>query len=326
MTVSFVLNNRQGEVSEETRERVLRIVRELGYRPPTSRGATREICTFGVVAGIEGDSLLEAGYHNSVLHAVLAATDQLKHNLTLFTNSLFHTDTHQSLRVYCDGRCDGIIIIAPLIGSPLAEALHERGIPFVIIGDEDPSGRYYCVDLNNSQEARLITEVLIERGHRRIGFIGGPNFVNSAVLRLEGFRAAMAAHGLPVEEAYVLDNLVLNVEVEERVRILLRRPEEQRPTALVCWNDKAMQHVNRICKVLNVGVPHDLSLIGIDDEPGFANSIPPPTTLRQPYREIGRTAVSMLVEQIRGGSGTPHTRYVKGMLVLRDSVAGPGGL
>src|ERR1051326_5915105 len=133
MTVSHVINGKLSEVSEETRERVLKAVRDMGYRPSPRVASVQErtICNLGVVAGVPGDTLMFPGYYTEILTHLLKATDALGHNITLFTNNLLHTDTPRSLRVYCDGRCDGLIVIAPRPGSQLVQALQARGFPFV---------------------------------------------------------------------------------------------------------------------------------------------------------------------------------------------------
>src|SRR5579863_156015 len=108
MTVSFVLNNHPGQVSEETRERVMRAVREMGYRPTAVKAADRRLMnTLGVVSGVPTESLMQHGYYSRILRAALVKADATRQNVTLFSSSLLHVHTHRSIRVYCDGRCDG---------------------------------------------------------------------------------------------------------------------------------------------------------------------------------------------------------------------------
>src|SRR5271166_6498402 len=137
MTVSFVLNNKPGQVSDGTRDRVLKAVRDLNYRPSAVRRSARmaeerQIHTLGAVVGAPGDSLMEPGYYNAILNGILQGADALGQNVTLFNHSLLHRDTHRAIRVYCDGRCDGLLVVAPCIGSNLVSALRQRGVPITL--------------------------------------------------------------------------------------------------------------------------------------------------------------------------------------------------
>jgi DNA-binding LacI/PurR family transcriptional regulator len=322
MTVSHVLNGKAGEVSEETRERVLKVVREMGYRPAARKqtSAERKICTLGIVAGIPGDTLMLPGYYTEILTSLLRAADHAEQNVTLFTNSLLHTDSTRSLRVYCDGRCDGLVVIAPAIGSPLVKALEERGFPLVIVGDTGDSRTTSCVDLDNRAEAYAIVEYLARKGHRRIGYRGGPEWVRSANERYEGYLEAMAANGLDVTSDLcvphaVAESLLYAAEVEK-----LRLPKERRATALFCWNDNACGHVVRALQDGGQRIPEDVSVVGFDDHPTMSTLDPPITTVRQPYAEIGERAIHNLLERIRQPSLPPRREFLKASLAERRSV------
>jgi LacI family transcriptional regulator len=329
MTVSFVLNNKPGQVSDETRERVLRVVREMGYRPRAATGRHRtpdaadHVTTLGVASGTEAPGLLTSGYYPSILSGLMVAADRHSQNLTLFASSLFHADPAQSIRTYCDGRCDGLFVIAPGPGSPLVSALRERGVPCVLLGDrgDEPCA---SVDLDNHGEARRVTEWLIAQGHRRMGFIGFPGrFVRSAQEREEGYAAALTAHGLPVDPRNILNSEWKDPAIYGGVMELARRPRAERPTALVCWNDRVAFQTMLVLSDAGLRVPHDVSVTGFDDDSVAAAAHPPLTTIRQPYQEIGDNAVDMLRELIamHPSEREPRRVLLPGELIVRGSVA-----
>ena len=282
MTVSFVLNNKPGQVSDETRDRVLKVVRDLGYRPRATTTRTRQvsnaaphISTLGVASGAEVSGQETSGYYPAILRSLMVAADQRGQNLTLFATSLFRAEPAQSIRTYCDGRCDGIFVVSPGPGNPLVAALRERGVPFVLLGDrgDEPCS---SIDLDNHGEAKRITSWLIEKGHRRIGFVGFPGrFVRSAQERQEGFDATMKAHSLPINPNHIVNSQWKDPAIYGHVLDLARQPAPERPTALVCWNDRVAIHVMMVLSHAGLRVPDDMSVTGFDDDE-MASTTPSP--------------------------------------------------
>ncbi|MGI4787698.1 MAG: LacI family DNA-binding transcriptional regulator [Janthinobacterium lividum] len=325
MTVSFVLNNKPGQVSKETRVRVLKTVREMGYRPTAVDIAAenRQVFTLGVVAGVPGESLAEPGYYSVILHAILAAADRLGQCLTVLPDSLLHKDPHQSIRVYCDGRCDGLLVIAPLIGNTLVTALKERGIPMVLVGDPGDDNTFVSADIDNLRESCRAVEYLIDQGHTRIAFLGGYHLVRSASLRRDGYRMALERRGLAFDASLECSGIFRETEIETHVRALMTPESGMPPTALFLWSDQVLAPVMRTLHEMNLRVPEDVSVIGFDDGPLAATIDPPVTTMRQPYREIAIQAVEMLLAQIQEPAAVITKTLLPTELVVRSSVGPP---
>ena len=328
MTVSFVINNKPGQVSGETRERVLRTIRELGYRPRASHrtsmtsGNQAHIHTLGMVAGVPGASMMEIGsYYSSVMSGLLTGADQMSQNLTLFTNSIFHDDAMQSIRIYCDGRCDGLFIVAPNIGSPLVDALHDRGTPFILIGSLDDDESISGIDVDNPAAAKKVMEYLIGQGHRRIGFIGGPDFVLSTQRRHQGYLETMALHQIPTYPEWQVIGFHQRIELREQIQQLLHL-QQDRPTALFCWNDDVAVQTIQCMRETGLRVPEDISVIGFDNSPLYLSIVPYLTTVRQPYQEIGSKAVEMLLALIADPQ-TPQRASLPTEIVVRETVGPP---
>jgi LacI family transcriptional regulator len=171
MTVSYVLND-PGRVHPETRQRVLQTMRELAYRPPLSRPAAGDAdderrTTIGIVYSRWSRLASEVSYYSRILGGVLEAADDQGSHVTLFSHHTWTEDVSKSLRKYCDGRCDGLILIAPKIESELVTTLRERGMPFVIVGDSGLGPRDLCVDVDNIAAAYQVTEHLLSLGHTK---------------------------------------------------------------------------------------------------------------------------------------------------------------
>lgn len=323
MTVSAVLNNKPGQMSAATRERVLKAIREMGYRPTPARWELqeREFLTLGVIAGVPGKSLFSPNYYNAIIAGIIVAADQLSQNIAIFTNNLLKMDPHRSIRVYCDDRCDGLLVIAPCIHNTLVQALKERGFPFISIGDPGDDEDISCIDVDNVAEGFAITEYLLRQGHRRIAFIGGyDELTRASAMRREGYCQALAAYNVPRDDALIIYRVMGKETVYTPLRALLQRAPEERPSAIFVWHDDTAHVVVSVAHELGLTIPDDLSLIGFNDlidDPALRSLL---TTVRQPYEQISKKAVEMLVAQIRGTAPSPQRFFASGELVVRRSV------
>lgn len=321
MTVSHVLNNKAGKVSPETRARVLRVVREMDYRP-SARGRSdprQAVNTLGIVSGLAADPSLVWSYYNYVLNGVLSGAFRERQNVTLFTDLLLWSDTPRAIRTYCDGRCDGLILIAPQDGDTLAEALRERGFPFVSVGGTMAAGDS-GVDVDNLAATREAVGHLLTRGHRRIALLKGPEAHETVRERERGYRETLAAWGLTPDESLILPGDYTEESAGARTRLLLARPLSERPTAFFCGNDEIALGACRAAQALGHRVPEDVSIIGFDDSPEAIETNPPLTTVRQPYRQIGEQSVEMLLALVRGQASVPYRTLLPGELIMRESV------
>ena len=131
-SVSRVLNNRAGEVGPETRQRILDTVRRMNYRPNQTLDIPSEVIhTLGIITSFSGVSWEQSGYFHSLIDSLLRVISEHHHNGLIYTAHIFNSEPQQSIRQYCDGRCDGLMLLAPFEGTPLAAALLERGFPLV---------------------------------------------------------------------------------------------------------------------------------------------------------------------------------------------------
>jgi len=204
--------------------------------------------------------------------------------------------------------------------------LQERAIPFVVQSyfHYDPTALpgHNRVCINKAGATVAATQYLIGLGHRRIGYLGaGPVSRNPNPTYL-GFRAAMLAAGLDVwpsctMEIVAEDPLVALAPATE----YLQRPN--RPTAVVARNDAVAMAVLSAARNLGIRVPHELSVIGYNDQPDVDRTDPPLTTMRSPRREAARAAVEMLLDAaVRKEKGC-ESRVLDCELVLRKSTAPP---
>jgi len=317
ITVSAVLNNKKGKVSAETRERILSVMREMKYRPGVRRAEVSGRNILGVVSW--SDDLWGNFYQGRILAAAGKAAQDRHHHLLLFARYLWYEDLTSSVRTYADGHCEGMMVFPYRHDEPVTAALAERGIPFVVVGDTCSPEDYASVDVDNTAGAFMLVDHLLSLGHRRIAYLGGMPSMRFSTARLKGYIDALSqcgvspdagwiSHGdLPIEDGYV------------RAMALLDLPAGQRPTALFCVTDRVAIGALRALNERGVQVPLEMSVAGFDDDPGAERSMPPLTTVRQPYREIGEHAVEILLGQIAGEKS--RQLVLPGELVIRASTA-----
>jgi LacI family transcriptional regulator len=165
----------------------------------------------------------------------------------------------------------------------------------------------------------LGTEHLLELGHRRIAFVGGRADLESSRLREQGFREAMAAAGVPVDEVLVRAGDYRKEPTREPVHDLLTLAD--RPTAVFAANDLSAIATIEVARELGLRVPDDVSVIGFDDIPESAQTEPPLTTVHQPIQQMGAEAIGLLTALLDGDEvPEPHVRLPTS-LVRRGSTA-----
>ncbi|GIJ45000.1 LacI family transcriptional regulator [Virgisporangium aliadipatigenens] len=312
-TVSRVLNEHPN-VRQETRTRVLEAMRALNYRRNLAARTlvTRRSGTLGIVGyettlfgpasmlyGIE-DAARTAGYFVSVAtirtlerDSVLQAVDRL---------------SQQSV--------EGIVAIAPnpAVSHALAEV--PAGLPCVGVGAADT--HVPTVRIDNAAGAALATRHLLDLGHRTVHHVAGPSDWPEAAERVEGWRGTLYAAGAIVPP--VLPQEWTARSGYERGRILAVDPTV---TAIFCANDQIALGVLRALHEAGRRVPDDVSVVGFDDMPDSGYFLPPLTTVRQDFAELGRRGIDVLLAQIANGNRDAGQVVLAPELVVRASTAAP---
>jgi LacI family transcriptional regulator len=206
---------------------------------------------------------------------------------------------------------DGTILVTPTV----VDVAHAA--PVVAVDPHTGPSSLPTIAADNLKGAVTATEYLLGLGHRRIGFLAGRPDLESARLREQGFRRAMAAAGVAVEADLVRVGGYQLESAEEPARQLLGlRPP---PTAVFAANDVTAMQVMRVAGSLGMAVPDDLSVIGFDNIPESALSEPGLTTIEQPIQDMGFEAVRMLIGLIDQTPGGPLQLTLPTSLVVRQS-------
>lgn len=319
-TVSKVLN-KHIDVSSETRLRVESIIKERGYISNRSFKPKRT-GQAGLVDLIIIDTL-DSYYFLEIIRGLEEALHDAEKHLVLHTmhaNILYEQAwiDHIAIRPV-----DGVVfIVLPEYYSHYLETLRSLDIPFAVIDDwAQPHPDIPSVGSTNWLGGLTATEYLISLGHRRIAAISGVSDHLIARARIAGFRSAMETAGLPVDPDLVRQGRYDHQSGYIETRSLLDLPEP--PTAIIAACDQQATGIYRALYERGITVPDEMSLIGFDDIPLAQWLSPPLTTIRQPLKEMGQMAATMLLRQIAGESPDTMRVELATSLIVRDSCTPP---
>ena len=313
-TVSRILNG-SAMVAKDKRERVLKAIELLNYRPNViAQGLARgQSMTIGVVtqaisSPFYGEALagVEEGLEGSGYHAI-------------FVSGHWRVDeVREAVGMLTSRRVDAIILTGSSIPDHELQQLAQT-LPLVIVGRMIPGLEAYCISVNNTTSGALGIQHLLSLGHRRIAYISGTGTIQAdAGERFEAYRQTLEGAGVAFDP-----NLVVEGDYQERsglfgIETLFARGAMF--TAVACANDQSAYGARLALYRRGIRVPDDVSLIGFDDLQSSKYTTPPLTTVRQPIVEMGRIASKMTLSLLRGISPT-NPIDVHAELVLRESTA-----
>lgn len=324
MAASAVLNGARtsSRISPETRARILDAAAKLSYRPNAAARALvrRRMNTLGVVTVVEGGELNH--YFLEVFNGILASAARHGQSTTVFTLHDWDRDARR-ISSFCDGRIDGLLMIAPLLDAAAVSALPAH-TPMVAIHANHPMEG--VVDLESDEEggSRALVARLIEMGHRRILHLAGPAGLRGSERRVLGYRQALEQAGLRFESKLVREAGFTIPEGREATRRwLVEAPERDRATAVFCANDGVAYGCMEALAAAGLRVPEDVSVAGFDDTLLARACVPQLSSVRQPLRLMGERAVDILLDLTRGASAPRSVGLFPTEPVLRASVAAP---
>jgi alanine racemase len=318
--VSFAFN-RPERLSVETARRIREVAEVLGYRPdPVARLLTqRRTLTLGVLTPQALAVIFSNPFFALFSEGVAEAAEERGYGLH------FISPLRGSLALAM-GRStvDGVVAIGLSSAHPEVEQLRGAGLPMVLV-DSDDLPEHSSVVVDDEAGARAAAEHLLELGHRDVVVIGveGPersvaDAQGVSARRLRGYRGAFAAAGSPIrDDAIVPGRASIDGGAAAFHRALSLG---QQPTAVLAMSDAMAIGAMRAARALGRRIPGDLSVVGFDDIDLAAHVDPPLTTVNQPVRQKGASAVELLAAAIeRGQANRPRHLTLPTRLVVRAS-------
>jgi LacI family transcriptional regulator len=314
-TVSRVLNDKD-DVAEGTYERVQKVIQEMGYTVNLAAKSMRSHRT-NVIGLVMPD--LEQPFSLEIMRGVNHAIAELDCDLIVYTSgthkkkSVDERERHY-VTLLNGSITDGVIVVAPSSSSFSTHA------PVVAVdyNHADPP-QYPSIITTNRHGALAATQHLIELGHKRIGYIGGRPELWSSLRRLQGYEDAHELAGIPVQPELVVYGDYSTERGYECAMQLLNLP--QPPTAIFATNDQSAFGVLRAAQERGFRIPEDLSVVGFDNIPESAYTVPPLTTVDQSLSHMGYLATNILLDLVRGASLPAPIQKIPTNLIVRQSTA-----
>lgn len=319
-TVSRALNG-YPEVNRETRERVLKAVRETGYRPnkAAQRLATGKAGSIGLIMPTSSNNPFDA--HFSEFLSGLGE-EALRHDFHFVLTPADPNDESGALkRLAASGNVDALFISYMRGHDPRLEMLKSLSMPFLVHGRSFGSEPDYpYLDIDNEAAFYEATKLLLQLGHKRFALLNGPLYLDFAIRRKNGVVAALAERGLTLDEACVSHTVM----TDEQGLIVMERilQFEKRPTAVLCSSMVLALGAIRAISQANLKLGEDISLIAHDDALTLLkpeNFTVPLTTTRSSLRAAGVRIAERLIGEIKHTDSFPRQELWKAELIVRAS-------
>ncbi|MCA1293128.1 LacI family transcriptional regulator [Paenibacillus sp. alder61] len=309
VTVSRVLNN-SPSVREVNRQKVLKAIEELNYQPNSAarslvRGKT----------GVIGMSItnFNDSFYDRVIRVVNRKLAEQGYFLAL---SIAENEVEDNFLFQRD-RVDGIILLSPLRENEYVVELKRKNIPFVLLDNQFQHEDVPSVVVDNYQGGYEATKHLIDLGHTQIAHIGGPSVFLSVEERKRGYVQALNEAGLtPFGMEFCGFTVSSGYEVAKRwIR------EDKLPTAIFSGDDFIALGVVQALREEGILVPHDISVVGFDDQQFVGEFFPRLTTVRQPEAQMGSIGVDLLLQLINGEVMPAAVTKLAPQFLVRESTA-----
>ena len=316
-TVSQYINNRFEFMGASTKLRVEAAIKELGYIPNQVAKSLKQKKT-GTIGVIVANIL-----HTFSTEIIRAIEDECERNgFHLFVCNA--DDQPEKERAYIDmlvaKQVDGLIIFPTNGNYDYYKQLKNAEFPIVFVDRMINEPIFPTLLLNNESASRIAVDQLVKKGKKKVGLVSTSitQHVTPRIERINGYKKAMAEHGLAIEEDWIITQN--RQEIGNRLQLLW--DSNDRPEAFFATNDLALIELLKFIKKNGLSIPTDIGVIAIDDSPFLAIATPPISVIRQPTFEIGKDAADTLLQLI--GSKDFKEKYEERrylpILVERESV------
>jgi LacI family transcriptional regulator len=309
-TVSRILNG-TAQVNEDKKAQVLAVIEELGFKPNLAARslAGGRTMSVGVLT-----QYIDSPFYGEALRGI---EDELRiaGYAPIFVSG--HWDEEEELNRLAmleERNVDGIIILTGKLSDETLIKI-SKTLPVVITGRQLNSDNLFSIDFDNIEGACLAVKHLHSLGHREVAFISGLLDHPDAIQRLDGYRSEVARRKMKQDDALIIYSDFQESGGFKAMSTLIGRGVHF--TAVIAANDQMAYGARLALDRAGFRVPDDVSLIGFDDLPHSAFTLPPLTTVRQSIYEIGIAAAKAMLDLLKNKK--PPSKFIEANLIVRES-------
>lgn len=319
-TVSRALQG-STRISAEMRENIQQIADELGFRPNQMARSLvkRHSHIVGVMFPGSAANSMGHPFYPAVLRGVGQIAGERGYHMLLSTGNENMSDADAVRDLADTGYVSGLLLLAAQ-DSPLEELLPTQPMPVVEIGHPPDAANRYYVDTDNIRAGETVTRYLLDRGHRRILFLGYSARFFVTVDRRTGYENALRASGIQPKEAWIVPSRFIENNTDNAILHAIFTGDD-RPTAVVSMDDPLSIGLISFLQTLGLSVPKDVSIISFNNTQAGEYAMPALTSVDIKPQLLGARAMKLLLNVIEGRTSSPTHIEVPFTLIERGSVA-----
>lgn len=313
-TVSRVMNG-NAKVRESTRQKVLKAMAELDYRPSSVAQSLASNCTNSVGLLV---SELHGPFYGTMMAAIEAELRRAGKHCIITAGHSEEKSEKAGVEFLLNRNCDALILHVEKLSDDYLLALKQKNVSFVLLNRHIDDLAEQCISLDNFLGGHLMASTLLDAGHRQIAFLAGPSWKEDANARFQGFQQALRERGVRFDPALCYEGNFQDASGYNGARQLLNSGHAF--TALCCANDEMAAGAMNAIRDHGLDIPGDISVVGFDNVPFTQYLFPRLTTIDYPVGEMGQMAARLILKNTYNVTTSAiHTLFTP-QVVRRQSV------
>jgi DNA-binding LacI/PurR family transcriptional regulator len=316
--VSLALNNKPG-VSEETRRKVLEIVKQQSRKIPNSQPLRNDQLLF-IIHKTHGNVIRNTPFFLELMESMQLSANNLNYSVSSM-NFTSEMKFPQDIQQHINSNVKGLLLLASEMREEDLKPYKKFKLPFVTIDCHFPDEKVNTVGIDNRGLVRELVKYVYDMGHREIGFLRSRVFTYNFVERFEAYCSAMSEYGLDINPEFIVDLHSTSDQAYLDMKYVLDTGKlKNLPTAFIGGNDFLVIGAIRALKEHGIKIPEDVSMVGFDDMPIVRMMEPSITSMRIQNKNFSLLAIKRIIEIIE----TKDQNYLRidigGELKIRNSV------
>lgn len=312
VTVSKALSDKEG-VSKELKDRIRKAADEMGYRYNSAARMIKDGISYNIGIIVSERFIHEGAFYSKMYQSAIKKLSDVNYFGLLEIITDENEENCLVPNIIQNNKVDGVIILGQM-GYKYVKMIEKYDLPFIFL---DFYNEDYTVDSiigDSIYGTYVLTNYLIENGHRRIGFVGSVLQTSSILDRYVGYYKAMVQNQLTFEKEWVIEDR------DQKGNFIEFKLPEKMPSAFVCNCDEVAYHFVKRLKKEGYKVPDDISVVGFDNYIYATLTNPQLTTFESNIDNMAENAVEAIIKKVKDKNYVLGRKVISGKLIIRDSV------